>query len=128
MTGAVMALVGAEGGAGSSGSPAAVAWTAIYGTDNASTNTQTLSGFTGPLSISAAVSSGPVGIAYSLNGGSYAYSGAFTVHPGDTLAWTLSVAHAAKSGTLTISYGAGPTTLATIPYSVDSSWDGSGYR
>ena len=123
MTGAVMALVGEGGGSstGYSGTPATPSWSGIYGTDNASSNTATLTGFTGHMPVSAAVSSGPVGIAYTLNGTTYAYSGAFNVSPGDTLSWTLSV-RATKSGTLTVSYGSTPTTLATIPYSII--WDG----
>lgn len=128
MTGAVAALVG-DGGAGASsgGTPGAVTWGPMYGIDSVASNTQTLSGFTGTKSISAALSGGGI-LTYLLNGAPTAYTGAFTVHNGDTLAWAISVGHVAKAGNLTVTNVTDSTTLATIVYAVDTSWDGTGYR
>lgn len=127
MSGAVLSLIASATNTASSGSPVAVGWGPIYGVDAASSNTQTLSGFTGAISISAALSGGGT-LIYSLNGSYTTYAGAFTAHAGDTLSWTIYVGHVAKAGNLTVTNVTGSTTLATVAYAVDTSWNGSGYR
>ena len=128
MTGAVMALAaGGASGAGGVTTPGALAWGAIYDTDSGTSNTQAFTLLTSPISVSASLSGGGT-LYYNLNGSYQAYTGAFTVHAGDTLSWTITVGHVAKTGNLTVTNVTTTTTLATIAYFVDSSWTGSGYR
>jgi hypothetical protein len=129
MTGVAMALAGSGGAAGAGGvvNPGALAWSGIYDTDSGTSNTQAFTAITSPISVSAALSGGGV-LYYNLNGGYAAYTGAFAVHAGDTLSWTINVGHLGHSGNLTVTNVTTATVLATIPYSVQSSWTGSGYR
>jgi hypothetical protein len=128
MTGAVMALAaGGASGAGGVTTPGALAWSAIYDTDSGTSNTQAFTLLTSPISVTASLSGGGT-LYYNLNGSYQAYTGAFIVHAGDTLSWTISVGHLPKSGNLTVTNATTSTTLATIAYFVDSSWTGSGYR
>ena len=126
MAGALIGLIG-YGTVGGSGSPSAIAWGPIYGTDTAASNTQAFSGFTGSISVSGALSGGGT-LTYILNGVYVAYSGTFSVNTGDTLSWVITVGHVAKSGNLTVTNVTASTTIATVAYSVDTSWNGSGYR
>jgi hypothetical protein len=121
VTGAVLAgLAGGVAPGGGTITPAAVSWTNIYDTDIGSTNVQTLSGFTAPISVTA-TRTGMGKIYYSLNGGYALYTGAFTVNHGDTLAWTmttLGVGTGNVSGVLTVTNATASTTLQAISYTV----------
>ena len=128
MTGAVAALAGCNVAAsGSSGSPGAVNWLPMYGVDTVASNTQALSGFTGAISVSAALSGGGT-LYYTLNGVLQAYAGAFAVHPADALSWTIAVGKFTRTGTLTVTNVTASTTIQAIPYSIDTSWNGGGYH
>jgi hypothetical protein len=120
MTGAVMALAagGASGaGGGAVPSPTPV-WTTITGTFIGSSNTQTISGISGPISLTASVTGGAPLYYVQNGGGPVAYTGAFPVNPGDTLAWMIM---APGSGTVTVTnVSDSDATLATIPYGVYS--------
>jgi len=128
LSGALLMLAGAAGGVGGGvviPSPTPV-WSAIYGQDTAVTNNQTIGGITAPMSISAANSGGGT-LIYILNGTSSLYTGAFTVHAGDVLAWSIAVGLTTESGTITVTNASdGGATLATIAYVVRSSGGGGG--
>jgi len=129
MSGAIAAMAACCGQSAASGvvipSPTP-AWSAIYGLDNGITNNQTISGITAPMSISAANSGGGT-LIYILNGTSSLYTGAFTVHAGDVLAWSIAVGLTTESGTITVTNASdGGATLATIAYVVRSSGGGGG--
>jgi hypothetical protein len=120
-----MALAGAGPGSSTGGALTAPMWTNIYGVDAGYTNNQTLTGFTGTLSISAANSGSGV-LVYVLNGASTSYTGAFTAHPGDVLAWGVVVGLTTMSGTITVTNATTSTTLQAITYTVTSSGGGGG--
>jgi hypothetical protein len=128
VSGALAALTGASiAGAGSSGSPGTVSWGPMYGTDTVASNTQALTGFTGVISISAALSGG--GTLYvTQNGALSPYTGAFPVRPNDAISWTIAVGKFSRTGTLTVTNATASTTLQTIAYSINTSWNGSGYH
>lgn len=124
-----MAAAGVNSQLGSSGtvvpSPSPV-WLNIYGVDAGSTNSQTISGITSPITLSLA-SSGGGALLYSLNGVATPYTGPFTVNAGDILLFTIAVGLAGKSGTITVTnVSNGSATLATITYVVNSSGGGGG--
>lgn len=124
----VLSLMISDGiGTSTSGSPNAVAWGPMYGTDIAASNTQAFAGFTGPISVTGTLSGGGT-LFYTLNGSFAVYSGPFSARAGDILNWAVAVGHVAKAGNLTVLDATHSTTLATIAYSVDTSWNGSGYR
>ena len=129
MTGAMMALAGVGGGSGGAGvtTPGALAWTPIYDTDSGSTNTQAFTGLTAPIAVSAAISGGGT-LYYNLNGAYGAYAGPFAVVAGDALSWTLDAGRLSRVGVLTVTNVTTGAVLATIPYSVATSWDGAGWR
>lgn len=128
MTGLTLTLAAAGGpGGGGATTPGPLAWTAIYDTDSGSTNTQAFTLITAPIAVSAALSGGGT-LYYNHNGAYQAYAGPFPVQAGDTLSWTISVLRAARTGVLTVTNATAGAVLATIPYAVDSSWDGTGYR
>ncbi len=128
MAGALMVLAGAGGSSGGGViTPGPLNWTAIYDTDSGATNTQAFTLIATVISVSASLSGGGI-LSYVLNGVSTNYTGAFAVHPGDALSWGVSVGHISKAGNLTVNNVTASTTLATIAYSVFSSWDGSGYH
>lgn len=128
MSGVAMVVAGVGGGPGGGlTTPGALAWTTIYDTDSGSTNTQAFTGLTAPIAVSATVSGGG-SLYYNLNGGYRAYAGAFAVNGGDTLSWTLAAGHLPRTGVLTVTNVTAGAGLATIPYFVDSSWQGTGYR
>ena len=129
MTGAVAACASVNSQLGSSGtvvpSPAPV-WINIFGVDSATTNSQTISGITSPITISLA-NSGSGALFYGVNGVWTFYTGAFTVRVGDILAFSISVGNAAESGAITVTnVSNGSATLATIAYVVKSSGGGGG--
>jgi hypothetical protein len=129
MTGAIAAIAGTAGQSAASGvvvpSPTPV-WTSIYGYDYGVTNSQTISGISAPISISAS-NSGAATLFYVLNGVSTLYTGAFTARDGDVLAWSVAVGLTGKSGTITVTNGSdGGATLATITYVLVSTGGGGG--
>lgn len=124
----VLSLMVSDGvGTATSGSPNAVAWGPMYGTDIAASNTQAFAGFTGPISVTGTLSGGGT-LFYTLNGSFLLYAGPFSARSGDTLNWAVSVGVVAKAGNLTVVDATHSTTLATIAYSVDTSWTGTRYR
>jgi hypothetical protein len=124
MSGATLALLGSTSGA-AGGTLATPVWTNIFGTDVGATNNQTLSGFSGTVSISAANSGGGT-LSYILNGTTAVYSGAFSVAPGDVLAWSIAVGLSTKSGTITVTNVTTSATIQAISYTVLSSGGGGG--
>jgi hypothetical protein len=130
MTGVIMATAGvaAAGGSGGGGtaggtvSPNALAWTSIAGVDDGSSNNQTISGISAPMSIAATITGSGV-LFYTQNGAPYVYGGAFTVHNGDVIGWSVSTPGASRvSGTITVLNDSdGGATLCTIPYHLASS-------
>ncbi len=129
MSGALAACASVNSQLGSSGtvvpSPTPV-WISIFGVDSATTNSQTISGITSPIAISLA-NSGSGALFFGVNGVWIFYTGAFTVHAGDILAFSISVGNAAESGAITVTnVSNGSTTLATIAYVVKSSGGGGG--
>jgi hypothetical protein len=128
MTGAVLGWLGGTAALGASGvvAPSAPAWSDIYGEDYASTNSQTISGITSPISITLAKTGGGA-LSFVLNGAFMNYTGAFTVVAGDIMAFGIAVGLTAKSGTITVTnVSNGSATLATINYVVTSSGGGGG--
>jgi len=124
VAGAVLAGIGAGGAGGGAGvvvSPAPT-WTPIYGFGTASTNTQTISGISTGITISAGLT-GTAGLSYTLNGTVYNYLGAFTSHAGDTLSWQVQAPGSSRvSGTITVTnVSNGSATLGAIVYSVAGS-------
>ena len=122
MTGAVLAgLAGGMAPGGGTITPTPTPnWTNIYDTDVGSTNAQTLTGFTAPISITAS-RTGNGKIYYSLNGGYALYTGAFTVNAGDVLVWTmttLGINTGNVSGVLTVTNATASATLQAINYTV----------
>lgn len=113
MSGALLALAGASGAGGSSGTPGAVTWSNIFCQGGGSTNSQTLSGITGALTITAA-NSGASALYYQLNGVSTAYAGAFAWPEGQTLNWSVS---GVGSGTVSVTYRGG-VALTSFTYVV----------
>ena len=132
MTGIVAAIAAvcaegvAAGGAGAVVPSPVPVWSNIFGTDYASTNSQTISGISNSISITLA-NSGSGTLLYNLNGYATYYTGAFTVRAGDILAFTVLAGNAAESGAITVTNvsNAGAT-LATIAYVVRSSGGGGG--
>ena len=129
MAGAVIAWLGGTAAYGVSGvvvpSPAPV-WTNIFGFDYAATNSQTILGITTAITISLA-NSGSGALLYILNGYQTPYTGSFTVHVGDILAFGVAVGNAAQSGTITVTnVSNGSAALATIAYVVKSTGGGGG--
>lgn len=103
MSGAVLALAGVGAPGGGSGTPGAISWSNISSLGGGSTNSQTLSGITGALTISATYT-GDSTLGYTLNGTSQLYAGAFAWPNGQTLSWYLI---GPGTGTVTVSDGSG---------------------
>ena len=123
MAGALMALAGAGGASGGTGvviTPTPV-WRAIYDSDAGSTNSPAILGITTAISISLARTGLGV-LYYNLNNGFAAYSGAFTVRAGDTLAFTIIASGSVTvTGNITVTNVSNASaTVATIPYTVTS--------
>ena len=124
MNGTLMALAGAASAGGGTGvviTPTP-SWVAIYDTDTGSTNTPAILGITTAISISLAKSGGGT-LFYNLNGGFNLYTGAFTVHAGDTLGFIIDNSMSGtKTGTITVTnVSNGSVTVATFAYTVFSS-------
>jgi hypothetical protein len=129
VTGALIAWLGGTAAYGAAGvvvpSPPP-AWTNIFGSDYGATNSQTISGITTPITVSLA-NSGSGALLYILNGYQTPYTGSFTVHAGDILAFGIAVGNAVQSGAITVTnVSNGSATLATIGYVVRSSGGGGG--
>ncbi len=106
MSGAVILSAGSAqmsgGGGGVVVIPGPLEWADAYGDIIATTNVQTVSGITAPISVAAAISGGGT-LHLVQNGGGREYGGPFLVDPGDTLAWSIvNVSTVAVSGTITI--------------------------
>jgi hypothetical protein len=117
MTG-VSLLRMAEGAAGSGGALGPMSWTNIFGDVAGVTNTQTVSGITGTISVDATVSSyGALHI--DKNGTICAFTGPFPVSNGDTLLWEITNATTANvTGTITVKDATHSTTIDTFTYLV----------
>ena len=116
----------ASGGTGTLVPSPTPVWNNIFDIDSGSTNSQTISGISNQITISLAATGGGV-LLYSLNGYSAYYTGAFTVHVGDILSFTIIVGNSAQSGTVTVTnVSNGSATLATFTYVVKSSGSGGG--
>jgi hypothetical protein len=124
---AVIASEGvASGGTGTVVPSPAPVWANIFGFDYASTNSQTILGISNSIAITLA-NSGTGTLYYILNGFLTPYTGAFTVHVGDILAFAVSVGNSPLSGNITVTnVSDGSATLATIAYVVRSSGGGGG--
>ena len=117
MTGAVLALLGAGSGAGAGvTTPGALSWFDIYATIVGVTNNQTLTLITVPISITAAKTG--AGTLYWIKNGAapVAYTGAFSVGAGDTLAWQMM--GGSVSGVVTVTNATTATTLTTFNYTL----------
>jgi hypothetical protein len=112
VSGAVLALTGAATSGGGSGTPGAISWSNVTSLAGGATNSQTLSGITGALTISAAIT-GDSTLGYTLNGASQNYSGAFAWPNGQALNWYLI---GPGAGTVTVSDASGE--LASFSYSI----------
>jgi hypothetical protein len=126
MSAVVTMAAGGSGGGGSGGgivtpSPTP-AWTAIAGVDDASSNNQTIAGISAPMSIGATITGSGV-LFYTRNGAPFVYTGAFTVHNADVIAWSVSTPGTNRvSGTITVLNDSdGGATLCTIAYHLASS-------
>lgn len=107
MSGAVILTAGMAQTAGGGGTviPNPLEWTDAFGSVVASTNVQTVSGISVPISVLASKSGGGV-LHYAQNGTGAAYVGPILVNPGDTLVWTIfNVGSLSVSGTITITNG-----------------------
>ena len=103
MAGAVLALMGAGSSAGGGGgSTGTLSWGTINGTIVGANAAQTISGITAAHSLTATIS-GPGALSTIKNGVTAAYTGAFSVSAGDTLAWqVVNNGKATKAGTITV--------------------------
>ena len=105
MSGAVILSAGSAQMAGGGGGvviPNPLEWTDAYGDIIASTNLQTVSGITTPISVAASISGGGT-LHLAQNGTGRVYSGPFLVNPSDTLVWSIvNVTTVSVSGTITI--------------------------
>ena len=119
MTGAVMTLAGAGGGASSGVTlPGAMAWSNIYGILYGSTNTLTFTLITVAISITAGLSSTGV-LYYTKNGAApVAYTGAFNVVVGDTLSWA--VQGSGVAGVVTVTNATRASVMSTFNYTVNA--------
>jgi hypothetical protein len=121
LTGAILAAAAAPTAASGSGAGiAAMAWGNVSARGIGATNTQTFSGFTGSINISATVTGGATLSYYKNSGGgglgAKLYTGPFAVNPGDTLAWQLSIpGSSGVSGTVTVDYN-GASLIDTFSY------------
>jgi hypothetical protein len=116
MSGALMAVMAAEGGANYSGTPGTISWANINAVSGGSTNLVTLSGITGAMSVSAGITGGSA-LYYTLNGVNQLYSGAFSWPEGESLLWYVI---GAGSGTVTVTNASAGATLSTFTYVITS--------
>ena len=116
------AAAGTSGGGGGGGGSVTLTpgtWTDIYATGIGITNALTFSGFTGLDSVTA-TNSGSGLLASCKNGANYGvnYTGAFTMAPGDTLAWMVNqpADGSSCSGTITVTDATNSVVLGTFTY------------
>ena len=124
MTG-VIAVAGIGGAPATSGGtviPNALAWTSIVGDDAASSNNQTISGISAPMSMAATIT-GSGELYYVQNGTTFDYTGAFTAHNGDVISWGVELPGTTRSaGTVTVLNNSdGGAVLCAIPYHLAAS-------
>ena len=117
--GTLTLLGGGAGGGSGVVIPGALNWTDCYGGILAHTNSQTLSLITVPINLTAGASGGG-NLHYSLNGGSAAYVGAFSVAAGDTLLFSIvNTGTSSVAGTVTVENASDSfTVLDTFNYTV----------
>ncbi len=125
MTGVIAATAGTGGGTSTVGGtvvPNTLAWTSIVGDDAASSNNQTISGISAPMSMAATIT-GSGELYYVQNGTTFNYTGAFTAHNGDVIAWGVELPGTIRAaGTVTVLNNSdGGAVLCTIPYHLASS-------
>jgi hypothetical protein len=130
MTGAVNVLGAFAAGLGSGGGgtgggtviPNPLTWTSIVGVDDASSNNQTVSGISAPMSIAAMIT-GSGQLFVTQNGVPFGYTGAFPANNGDVIAWSVSTPGTGRvAGTITVLNDSdGGATLCTIAYHLASS-------
>jgi hypothetical protein len=122
----VVAVAGIGGapaiGGGGTVIPDALAWTSIAGVDQGSSNNQTIAGISAPMSIAATIT-GSGELFVTQNGIPFDYTGAFTAHNGDAIAWNVSTDGTSRAaGTITVVNDSdGGATLCTIAYHIASS-------
>jgi hypothetical protein len=126
VTGVVMGAAAASGPAGYSGSPGSISWANINAISGGSTNTQTLSGVTGSMSVSAAITGGGL-LIVNLGGASpFYYAGQFEWAEGQTLSWTITSPGGTVSGTVTVENATAGTVLDSFTYIVKLPTGGGG--
>ncbi len=106
-----MALAGG-GVTGYSGTPGTIAWGNINSVSGGATNQVTLSGVTGSMSVSAAITGGGV-LYYVLGDVNAPYAGPFSWPEGQTLLWYII---GAGSGTVTVTNASTDTQLESFTY------------
>lgn len=118
-----------DAGGGSGGALGALDWNNIYGapgTRFATTNTLTITGITGSLTLVGTVSGPVAGAVGAIKNGNVPFSwpaASITVSNGDTLAWAInnfSLGGASVSGTATIKRADTGATIATFTYFVQT--------
>jgi hypothetical protein len=117
MTGVVAAAACLKATTGASGDGSGLGslhWTNIFGHSSGSTNQQTISGLSAPLSITAALTGGAV-LYYTKNGVYSSYTGAFSISNGDVLSWAV-IDAGGTSGTVTVTNQVMSTTITTFNY------------
>ncbi len=121
---------GGGGGGGSGGTLGALSWNNIRTTGGVTygqTNSQTITGITGALGITAtATATGAAGTLYRVkDGNQVANSGVFSVVAGDTLAWGMGNSHgAAIKGLVTVKRTDTSAVIGTFHYLVSGSGSG----
>ncbi len=111
-----MALAGGEGGANYSGTPGTIAWGDIDAVSGGSTNQVTLTGITGVMSVSAAIT-GASTLYYTLGDVNALYAGPFGWPEGQTLLWYVI---GPGSGTITVTNASTDTELDSFTYVITS--------
>jgi hypothetical protein len=121
MSGVVLLREIQSGAAPSGGGPSGATWNDIYGLNYGQSNSVTMAGLTGPLTIS--LSHTGMGIInYVLNGAVFAYGhfGPFTVNNGDMVGFGVAAPSVAASGTLTIMDATHSVVLQTLSYVISA--------
>jgi hypothetical protein len=120
MSGAMLALAGAGAAGGYSGSPGAISWSNLTGIGGSSTNSVTLSGVTGAMSVTAS-QTGLGYLYYTVGSGALTrYAGAFLWPEGETLTWTMTAAGGSVSGTVSVTDATTSTSLGSFTYVLTS--------
>jgi hypothetical protein len=111
------ALVAGGAASGSSGTAGAVSWANIFGLESGANAPQTLSGITGSITVSAAITGEGI-LGYILAGVWSAYTGAFVWPEGEALSWSVQTDGSTVSGSITVTNATDMTTLDTFTYFV----------